>query len=58
MYPFDIFYYIIYKLDICIFHFIFCLVFSVIISLSQWFVQRNIQVTSYDGMLLVSYFVL
>ena len=41
-----------YKLDI-----LFLPRFS-IISLSQWFVQRYIQVTSYYGMLLVSYFVL
>ena len=41
-----------YKLDI-----LFLPCFSNI-SLSQWFVQRYIQVTSYYGMLLVSYFVL
>ena len=41
-----------YKLDI-----LFLPCFS-IISLSQWFVQRYIQVTSNYGMLLVSYFVL
>ena len=49
-YPFDI---IIYKkMDL-----LFLPCFSVIF-LSQWFVQRYIQVTSYYGMLLVSYFVL
>ena len=41
-------YLFIYKLDI-----LFLPCFS-IISLSQWFVQRYIQVTSYYGMLLVS----
>ena len=45
-------YLFIYKLDI-----LFLPCFS-INSLSQWFVQRYIQVTSYYGKLLASYFVL
>ena len=45
-------YLFIYKLDI-----LFLPCFS-IISLSQWYVQRYIQVTSHYSMLLVSYFVL